>query len=544
MKTNILFNILLLPAFLILFTACNESKFLDLTDPNNSTEEDYWKTEADVEAAMATVYSPIRAQMYGYYGAETGWQVQNGRSDDTWNRQDSQSMWQLTTFINSSGTGTNGDIFSSLYQCIHRANTLLQNIEEVPLTDTRMNELKAEALFLRGFSFFLLVINWGDVPLRLETADTAEEAMLASSPEAEIWKRIEADLAFAKQHLPVNRPDSELGRVTKGAAIAYLGKSYVYQGKYEDAEKELGLLLDAPYSYDLMPEYEDNFTEFNEFNKESIFEINYSDYGTDGFWGSEESTSMQGIALPKYIGTGATGGWFKAMPSPSIINEYITELRPAGSDTKYDKRMYTNFFFEYSDFNDVKANEVFYGGTKPFDDLWTSAGGSLAGVEPDYPVIEGVKGRFLTKKYTNFWIADDNADHVEVLGHRSNNYRIMRFAEVLLLHAEACLQNNNLTQAAAHLNRIRERAGLPYKTWAGKEELWEELKHQKLLEFYQEGVRFFDLKRWYTASELKQHFIQKKKQGAESFEHKHFYLPIPDGEMNTNKAIEQHPLWR
>lgn len=120
----------------------------------------------------------------------------------------------------------------------------------------------------------------------------------------------------------------------------------------------------------------------------------------------------------------------------------------------------------------------------------------------------------------------------------------MRFAEVLLLHAEACIKTNKLAEAAADLTRIRDRAGLAKKTWNGADELWEEMVHQNELEFFFEGHRFFDLKRWYSYEEMKQIFVKNKKQGAENFQPKHFYLPIPQNELNTNEAIEQHPMWR
>lgn len=93
---------------------------------------------------------------------------------------------------------------------------------------------------------------------------------------------------------------------------------------------------------------------------------------------------------------------------------------------------------------------------------------------------------------------------------QNNNLRVMRFAEVLLLHAEACIKTNKLAEAAADLTRIRDRAGLAKKTWNGADELWEEMVHQNELEFFFEGHRFFDLKRWYSYEEMKQIFVKNK----------------------------------
>ena len=120
----------------------------------------------------------------------------------------------------------------------------------------------------------------------------------------------------------------------------------------------------------------------------------------------------------------------------------------------------------------------------------------------------------------------------------------MRFAEVLLLHAEASIKTNKFTEAANDLTRIRDRAGLAKKTWSGEADLWQEMIRQNELEFFFEGHRFFDLKRFYTYAEMKQILVNNKKQGAENFQPKHFYLPIPQGEINTNTSIDQHPLWK
>src|SRR5690625_7526367 len=108
--------------------------------------------------------------------------------------------------------------------------------------------------------------------------------MKPTSPEEEVWKQVIDDFKAAKEALPVQRSSDQLGRATKGAAIAYLGKAYVYTEQYNLAETELASLLTAPYEYDLVEDFEDNFAEYTEFNKESVFEFNYD----GGFGRSEE----------------------------------------------------------------------------------------------------------------------------------------------------------------------------------------------------------------------------------------------------------------
>ena len=119
----------------------------------------------------------------------------------------------------------------------------------------------------------------------------------------------------------------------------------------------------------------------------------------------------------------------------------------------------------------------------------------------------------------------------------------MRFAEVLLLYAEACAKTNDADGANYALKLIRKRAGLQEKTFT-QDELMTEIEHQCLLEFFGEGHRFYDLKRWYSVSEIQLIFKANGKQGAENFQEKHLYYPIPTSELNNNTAMEQTSLWK
>ena len=542
MKTNILKKLVLVPAAVLAMTGCNESDFLSFTNPNEYVEDTYWSSEANAQAAMATIYSPIRSQMYGYFGGYTGWHTMN-RADDTWFILGEEAHnWQPATFTNTPNTAESD--FGRIYNTINRANVLLNNIHKVNMDQTKMNELIGEASFLRGYAYFLLVTNFGDVPLRLvSAAESLEETMKPSSPEADIWKQVEADFKTAKEYLPITRPSDEAGRVTKGTAIAYLGKTYNYLKRYEEGEAELKTIMQSPYTYDLTENFEDNFTEYTELNKESIFELVYEGKYGSGTWGAEGPNDTQGWVIPNFAGPQGTGGWFKWMPTASIVDDFIVEERPAGSDTRFDKRMYTSFFWKHSDYETTVEDGAWFGDMS-FDEIWEACATKRLRGEPDYPTISGKPGRFLIKKFTNFYKNEAEANSMYNQANQNNNLRVMRFAEVLLLHAEACIKTNKLAEAAADLTRIRDRAGLAKKTWNGADELWEEMVHQNELEFFFEGHRFFDLKRWYSYEEMKQIFVKNKKQGAENCQPKHFYLPIPQNELNTNEAIEQHPMWR
>lgn len=553
MKKNILKKFVFLPLFALAFGACDEADFLTRHNPNEATDGTFWLDGTNVEDAVATMYSPMRGQMYGYYGAFDGFLNLVCRGDDVYTVPGEEpAQWQIATFLNSPDSG--GDVWSYLYKGVQRTNAFLEGIAKCPpegasgLSDARRALLIGEAKFMRGYYNFLLVTNYGSCPLRVTPVKSVEDANAVSSSEEAIWEQIIKDLNDAASVLPVVRDERELGRANKGAAIAYLGKSYATLGKYSEAKVELDKLLNAPFTYDLMENYEDNFLPTHKMNKESIFEIWYDpQFGGGGTWGSEEAGVTQGMVLPQFITPEADGGWFKLSPSAAAAREFIKELRPAGSDTKFDKRMYTTFFFKYSDFKDTKADETWF--TMDFEKLWKGAVNGKLGREPEksyenFPSLDGVKLRLLFKKYTNFWMDHAGTASNYTAANRDNDFRIYRFAEVLLLHAEACAQTGDIAGANADLKRIRQRAGLSEKTWNDKESLMNEIMHQNFLEFCMEGQRFFNLKRWYTPEQMKQVLVNNGKQGAENFGAKHYIYPIPRSEMDTNGVIEQNPLWK
>ena len=207
MKTNILKQLSVVAILTISMGGCKKD-FLDHVNPNQAVEQTFWTSEANAQSAMATVYSPIRGQMYGYFGGYTGWHTMN-RADDVWFILGEELQnWEPATYSNTANTA--GSDFDQIYQCINRANVVLKNVKNVPMSTDKINSLIAEASFLRGFSYFLLASNFGDVPLRLIPAsESTEEIMKPSSPEEQIWKQVVEDFKVAKEYLPIVRPAAE-----------------------------------------------------------------------------------------------------------------------------------------------------------------------------------------------------------------------------------------------------------------------------------------------------------------------------------------------
>lgn len=542
MKKNWLSYICMTTLLSGVLTSCNESSFLDLKDPNHFTEENFWRNKAEAESGLAAAYSPIKYQMNGYYGAFDGWLNLNSRGDDIFTvLNEEPSMWAIATFQNSTTTGS--DPYGALYAGIQRANLVLKNIDLVPATGISEDDrsmIKGEALFLRGFQYFLLVHNYKEVPLRLIPSNE-DESNKPAAQEEQLWKQAEDDLKNAINcNLPVIRSGGEKGRIEKGAAIAMLGKVYLYQHKYIEAKAQLQLLMKAPYypgRYNLMENFAENFTTAKENNEESVFELQYSSDG-ELTWGNESGISL-GNSLPQFVGPVSSGGWAKLMPSSFVVGEFVKEERPAGSDTKFDKRIYASLFFNPEAMEDVVKNEKWYA-SRSMEDLWNMNEGKRAGGSPEYSQGDG---KFLLKKYTAYFVNSDNADNMGHKEGKANNLRAMRFSEVLLMYAEVCTMTNDVNEANTALKLIRQRAGLADKTFS-QTDLMAEIEHQCLLEFFGEGHRFDDLKRWYTTQEIKEIFNENEKQGADNFQEKYKYYPIPSGELNNNNAMVQTELWK
>src|SRR4051794_1904649 len=220
-------KIFILISFAMIVVSCSKST-LELNNPNQITTATFWKSEDDVLSSFAATYGLLRDVNGGFWGVR-GIELANGRGDDFFIRNDVASLYQLSTFTNTPDNGTANDLWNISYRAIFRANQILENIDKVTALDaTKKKAYIAEAKFLRGLNFFNLVINFGDVPLKLQVAQSKDDFFGAKSPEADVWKQVEKDFSEAATDLPLSYPSEWKGRATKGAALGYLGKSYLF----------------------------------------------------------------------------------------------------------------------------------------------------------------------------------------------------------------------------------------------------------------------------------------------------------------------------
>lgn len=506
-------KIIFLVGITAFFAACNKDT-LELTNPNRITTSTFWKSESDVNSAFAATYGLLRDVNGGYWGVR-GVELSNGRGDDFFIRNDVSYLYQLSTFTNTPDNAAATGLWNVAYQDIFRANQIIENVPLVPGLDADQQKLYiAEAKFLRGLNYFNLVINFGDVPLKLTVPQSKDDYFTAKSPEADVWKQIIQDFSDAADGLPVAWSSEWVGRATKGAALGYLGKSYLYTKDWANAEATLKQLTTSPFSYHLMENYGDNFIQTDENNAESVFEIQVQDVGGTNPWAGENANQSIGVTTAQEFAPAEVAGWFEVSPTDKLFDEFQKEKTVAND---YDPRMYATLVWDY-------PGCTFY--NQPFS---------------NFKLLFGYKSMF--KKYQNYNQSNELTGLSGVADYTSsNNERALRYADVLLMIAEAETMQNKVAEASTYVNMIRERAQLNDLTPGySQDQMMAEIRHQRMIEFAREGLRFYDLKRWGL---LQTEIANSDKVGKEFFvPGKHTYFPIPQTEIESNPQMTQNPNW-
>src|SRR5690606_11707443 len=487
-----------------LTTACTGK--LDQQNPNLRTETNFWQTDEDFLSGLAATYKVFKNSDQGYY-AIRGIQISNARGDDFFFRNDVQALYQVSTFTNNATTGLVGGVFAGCYSGIFRTNQIIEKAATAPISEASRDQYIAEAKFLRALNYFHLAINFGDVPLTLTVPKDRDDYFVKQSPETEVWAQIITDFQDAKNTLPVSYSPEWVGRATKGAAIGFLGKAYVYTSQWPLAEAEFSLLSDAngfakaPFKYNLMANYEDNFLKEKDNNEESLFEIQLQHVGGTNTGSAENANETQGTRTANSFAPSEVGGYFGPFPTNKIFEAFQKEKTVDGD---FDPRMYASLVWDY-------PGAMYY--NRPYS---------------SFEQLFGFKSRI--RKYQNW--RDDN----EGLQISEINEKALRYADILLMYAEALTMQGRVTEAYPLVNRIRTGANLSeLPSGYDDEQLLSEIQHQRMIEFFRENLRFYDLKRWGL---LEQEITNSDKEGREFFViNKHQYLPIPQGEINANPNI-------
>jgi starch-binding outer membrane protein, SusD/RagB family len=497
-------------------TGCNDD--LEIINPNEATVEAFWKNESDAVKGVNAVYSTlhrggISRWMPFYYIIRTDEGKSTSPATPIVNNMDQFN----TTDYNFWGAY---DVWKDLYVGIFRANQVLDHVPAIEMDENLKQRVLAEAKFLRGLFYFNLASLWGNVPLMLKTSTPNDKP--PTSPVAEVWAQVEKDLNEAAQSLPLSYPAEELGRATRGAAYALLAKALMQQQKYSEALTPLNWLVEGEGSsvYDLMADYRDNFLVTTENNKESVFEWQFQlnpgenhDDDTDNAAGRTDNLNY-GNSLAQFFGPSGIG-WSDGEAQRWLIGEFEEEPTASGGR---DPRLAASLLFDYTDEGGPDATDIY--------------------------------GQTFTERYgpdnTRVWFRKFQNDHwKDFEGYNSpNNWRYIRYADVLLMFAEALNATGSTTQAYQHVDRVRERAGLEKLSVAmpglNQQQFLEQLKHERITELTGEGHRWNDLARW---GDLGPELAPHDPVFADFVVGKHELIPIPQLEIDFNPLLEQNPNW-
>ena len=359
---------------LLILSACDDK--LEVTNPNVQTTQEYWQTEGQIAEAVVGIYNAFLTSEY--YGRMIQ-SYTDSRSDDSFGDSGWLLYPQVSSFIVLPSEGNLGGVWGNLYIMVHRANQVLDRIDDVTFTDQNYkNRLKGQALFLRAFSYWHLINLWQKIPLILTLPQSPEDYYPSQATREQVWTQLETDLALCEQYLPktyvgITGPDAgQKGRATWGAAAGMLAKCYMQQGKIPQAKIKLKEIIDEGI-YSLVPNYADNVTFSNENNSESLFEIQFGIFGTAENWaGNPVANWRQATGVNYNYGISNFTGWEDFECTKWFNDEFYKERCVDG---KLDPRLYYSVVYNEPEYdlplydNDApynRRNKIF--GVNP----WTS----------------------------------------------------------------------------------------------------------------------------------------------------------------------------
>ena len=466
-------------------TACTD--VLDRSPQGEYTLENFFQTEEQAVQSVNAVYNQLRqweTHVFAFIGMTD---IVSDDSDKGSTTSDGFFLQEVDQFTFTPSNVAPAGVWSGYYTGIFRANLAINSIPDVPEMNEELRQrLIAEASFLRAYYYFNLVRWFGGVPLILQPFPEDFEIPRASAEE--VYAQIEADLTFAMDNLPASYGGADVGRVTSGAATGMLAKVALTRMNYQRAA-DLALEVINSGEYELYPSFEGIFRLEGENSSESLFEIQAAAFEIGG--GGSQYNEVQGVrGVPNL-------GWGFNKPSDDLIAEF----------ERGDPRR--------------EATILYVGEILP-------DGSGI--VEGD----AGIDGERFNQKA---WVPD----HPGGNGNGPGNIRILRYADVLLIGAEALNEIGRTDEALMYLNMVRARARgnadvLPDVTTTDTEALRDAIWHERRVELALEQHRWFDLVRTNRSFEvmkpLRPSFTQNKNE----------LFPIPQVEIDLSEgALEQNP---
>ncbi|MDJ1506798.1 RagB/SusD family nutrient uptake outer membrane protein [Xanthocytophaga agilis] len=467
-------------------SACSE--FLKEDPESLMVAENFYKTEANADAAVVSVYDGLNDQWNIYYrgiyllaelttdNAECGQGVANS------------NIFALNDYTHGPVNDRIYTLYTAVYKSIASANVAIDKIPLIAFNETKKNRLVAEARFVRALLYFNMVRLFSDVPLVLHQVTSLEDVNTPRSPVEEVYAQIIDDLEFAEQNLDKTNTSANLGRATQSSATGLLAKVYLTRKEYQKAKEKATQVLDDT-QFGLLESYFDIFTPTNRFNKELIFAIQ-----NKGNTGAANGFGMA-LFLPratiKLAGGGTVAGNSADVPTQEFYDSF------ASGDLRRDRTFFTQY----------------------------DAGAGVATFRPH-------------------WYKFFDPSAITNLGEGTLNYPVIRYSDILLTYAEAINKLEGPTADALEaVNQVRRRAfGKPITqpdasidlAGLNAETFDEAILQERRWEFGFEDHRWFDLVR--TGKLIS----TMRAKGNTAIQDYHVLFPIPQRERDVNKNLTQN----
>lgn len=475
--------------------SCSDS-FVDVESVDENSE-DFFNSESDYQLALVAAYDYLQTTAKFYQFAEIA-------SDNTLcggeSATDSPYIQQIDDMIHSPVGQSDGGLrtmWQWMYEAVNRCNYIMEFQDKTDFSNK--TSVIAQTRFLRAYYNFILVKWWGDVPMLIDKRiQFGDQFGIDRTPKADVYALIEDDLIFAAANLPYVQ--NETGRVTKGAAQALLGKAYLYQDKFTEAATVLeDLITNGPHRLLTSTEYPNMFERDWENNIESVFEIQYSDVDGGDYDCFQCLEGNYSVYFNGPRGFVDSTDKFDAGYSFNVPTQEVVDAFEAG-DLRYETSILD------------------------IDQYIIDNPGSSYDEATGYEQTGYFNRKYIARK------GDLNISDAALTN--PDNYRAIRYADVLLMAAEALNRGNiSDTRAQNYLNEVRNRAMLGDVTTTGSN-LTNDIYKERRVELVGEGHRFFDLVRIGRAAQEIDGFVAGK----------HELFPIPIEEINlSGNRWEQNP---
>lgn len=585
MKTKKILSIIVLSLLVLSLPSCKD--YLTEKAPGTTSLSDFYTSSTAAIESTNGCYAPLAWDYNNTYCSE--WFIGDIVSDDALkggqNISDMKDAYDMENWRTTDQNTLLLDFFNAQYQGIARCNLSIKYITpmqvgiDAEFTQQLKNRLLGEAYFLRAYYYFRLLRVFAGVPITTDVMDDSEKWGLGRASVAEVYDLILTDLEQANKLLPVRSSNqftsADLGRATKGAAQAMLLKTNLYmaspywqqyQGLSKDATtaytdaKAWGDSIITSGEYDLCPNYEDNFTIAGENGIESVFEIQYAEQGTSDYGGFGFTVGTFTRILTRSRSGIIGAGWGFNHPTWNLYNEF--EAGDPRRDVAILDPADPKLIAKYQDYLIGQILEKIESPTQTVidhitDSIRTSVTTVIENIsEESYcnssALLNNKYGMYRDSTTAGGGYAFMPIDGVHDSRGALNNRQI-RYADVLLMYAEACLALGDAGTALTYIDKVRDRVGLASAGAATEETL----RHERRCELAMEGHRWFDLVRWYgstvynnASDPLKLHMDAYAAQETDEVRSqmqqfvggKHEIFPIPQEEMQLNTTpMDQNP---